>query len=356
MRHLILSVDYEIFGNGAGDVIQHVTGPTERMGRLCDEHKVPLTVFFEVEEYLAFVRYRDELQRDLGYDPAAKIRQQLLSLAAAGHDLQLHLHPQWFGAERVDGRWLLHDSKQSVDDLFESQAGVTQYIRDRKQIISDLLKDSGSRRTVVAYRAGAFTAQPSVKLLPALAANGILVDTSVVKGLTRRNGHLDHFSLDYRSAPSAKEPWRVRSDVAKEDVAGPVWEVPIYSVQGRRFQQATWNRLRAKFSSNVPKDHQRKMVKQLGVSRNPWNVLKFMFQPVPIKLDFHNLSPQTLLRLIRSAPAPSKGLPDIVMLIGHTKEHIDDVAFAKFLQMVSADSNLKVVGMNEVANLLPSPN
>src|SRR5881397_2674327 len=99
MRYLILSVDYEIFGDGSGDVRQDVTGPTERMARLCQRFGLPLTVFFEVEEYLAFDRYSEQLRKATGYDPAALMREQAVSLIQQGHDVQLHLHPEWQGAE-----------------------------------------------------------------------------------------------------------------------------------------------------------------------------------------------------------------------------------------------------------------
>ena len=66
-RHVVLSVDYEIFGNGEGDVRQHVTGPTERMARLCEKYGSPLTVFFEVEEYLAFEKFRDALKKVMNW-------------------------------------------------------------------------------------------------------------------------------------------------------------------------------------------------------------------------------------------------------------------------------------------------
>ena len=36
MRYLVLTNDYEIFGNGSGDVRQHVTEPTERMCRIAE--------------------------------------------------------------------------------------------------------------------------------------------------------------------------------------------------------------------------------------------------------------------------------------------------------------------------------
>jgi hypothetical protein len=144
----------------------------------------------------------------------------------------------------------------------------------------------------------------------------------------------------------------VSRDVAEADPVGPLWEVPIYSRMRRRFQQATWRRLRAKFSRNIPRTQQQDMVRQLGVGRNPVSVFKFLAQPVPIKLDFHNQSPRTLLSWIKSAPAPKNGGPDVIVLIGHTKEHTDDRAFEAFLAITKAESHLKVAGFSEIARIL----
>lgn len=348
-RHIVITVDYEIFGNGEGDVRQHTVGPTERMARLCEKYGVPLTVFFEVEEYLAFEKFRDALIKPLGYDPAALIRQQIISLAKAGHDIQLHLHPQWHRADYRDGKWLLQREKTTVDSLFETQEETTNYIAQRKGVIEKMLAEAGRSQKVTVYRAGAFSAQPGVKLLAALAQNGFVIDSSVVKGLVQNRA--PEF-LDYRSAPSAKGPWRVSREVVEKDPAGPIWEVPIYSQMRRRFHQLTWRRLRAKFSSNIPKTQQHDMVQQLGVGKNPIKILKFLTQPIPIKLDYHNQSPGELISWIKSAPAPANGEPDVLVLIGHTKEHTDDAAFEKFLALAKAERDLKVVGFGEIAQML----
>jgi hypothetical protein len=347
-RKLVLSIDYEVFGNGSGDVRQHVVAPTERMARLAERHGMPLSIFVEVEEYLAFERHARELRASLGYDPAQLIRDQISSLVRRGHDVQLHLHPQWFGATWAHCRWHLNEKRQTVDSLFESTAEAVSYIADRKAALQDMAGSvSGGR--FVAYRAGAFSAQPGRKLIAALAANGFVLDSSVVRGLVHEEPYC---SYDYRNAPSARDPWRVSVDVAQADPTGPLWEVPIYSVMGRRLQQATWGRLRAKFSRNVPKAQQKAMVRQLGVGKSPLQAVKFLCQPVPIKLDFHNLSPRALLRCIKSAPPPTDGLPDVLVAIGHTKEHINDHAFERFLALMAEDPELQVVSLREIAGML----
>ncbi|MCF7762200.1 MAG: hypothetical protein K9N62_00850 [Verrucomicrobia bacterium] len=350
-RRVVLSVDYEVFGNGSGDVRQHILNPTEQMARLCESHGFPLTVFFEVEEYLAFERYRRELTEACGYDPAGLIREQVLALARRGHDIQLHLHPEWHGGRWNGQEWVLRQDQETVDSLFESQGEATSYVASRKRVIDALLEEARTRRRVQVYRAGAFSAQPGRRLLTALAENGIVIDSSVVKGMTRWNGH---GALDYRQAPNAKGPWRVTNDVVREDPAGAVWEFPIYSVMGRRWQQATFARFKAKFSRNVPRAQQTRLVRQLGIRRSPFAFLRFLVEPVPIKLDFHNLEPMKLLHLIRSAPKPENGLPDVLVLIGHTKEHIDNHGFGTFLRLLDSESDIKVVGFAEVAEIVKS--
>lgn len=344
-RKICLTVDHEIFGNGTGDVRQHMTEPTERMAAACEKHGMPLTLFFEVEEFLAFEREREKLVAVLGYDPAAEVRAQAVDLARRGHDLQLHVHPEWVGSAFENGTWKLNADNRTVHSLFASQSETTEYIRSRKAAVDALWAGAGSARRVTAFRAGAFCVQPGERLLPALAANGILIDSSLVKGLTRDD---EHVHLNFRSAPAVRRHWRVATDVAIEDANGAVLEIPIYSLMGRRIQQMTPRRLLAKFSRSVPKEKQREMVNQLNMGRSPASVARFLARPFPIKLDFHNMSAKQMLRWIRNAPPAPTGDMDVIVLIGHSKEHRDHANFETFLAGVAADRSLEVVSMSDL--------
>jgi len=348
MRYVVLSLDYEIFGNGTGDVRQHMVTPTERMARIADQYHLPLTVFVEMEEILAFERNAAVLQRQCGYDPYSLVRRQIEDLARRGHDAQLHLHPQWHQASFEAGRWRLDETKPTVDSLFGSGEAAAQYIGSRKAALEEIAGNSAKRATV--YRAGAFSAQPGTKLISALVENEFRIDSSVVHGLHCQD---ENVCLDYRQAPAGKSTWRVQTDVAVEDCEGGLWEVPITSIPGRRLNQLTLGRLKAKFSRNVPREQQRRMVKQLGVERNPLQLLGFLWQRVPLKLDFHNVSSRKLLSWIRSVPEPAPGALDVVVLIGHTKEHLDDRAFDRLLQGLKMEPELRVVSFHDIAEKLP---
>lgn len=350
-RILLLTLDHEIFGNGSGDVRRHMIEPTQRMARICEGLGMPLTVFFEVEEYLAFDRERDWLCKAWGYSPPAELRTQAVDLVKRGHDLQLHLHPEWVGARFESGRWSVRPERPTVDSLFETQEEVSAYIGERKAVIDGFYEAAGSSRRVAAYRCGAFCAQPGRMLLRALAEHGIVIDSSVVKGMLRRD---EHVHLDFSAAPAERRHWRVSEDVAVQDETGPVTEIPIYSRMGRRVQQLTPRRLMAKFSGNIPKEKQREMVSQLGMGRTPASIVRFLARRFPIKLDFHNMSASQMLRWIRNAPPAPEGDLDVIVLIGHSKEHRDDKEFERFLAGVAADPGLEVVSMSQIAERLKS--
>ncbi len=351
MRCVVLTVDYEIFGNGTGDVGQHMVDPTERMARLCEKYESPLTVFVEMEETFAFERHASELQRWLGYNPYRLVRGQVVDLVRRGHDAQLHLHPQWVDHRLVNGEWQLNDTKATVDSLFETAEETTAYIAQRAAALQEMVSAGNPRKRVNVYRAGAFSAQPGQKLIAALAANGFKIDSSVVHGLRRND---ENVSLDYTGAPAGHQMWRIEKDVAVEHADGRLWEVPIASKPGRRLHQLTYGRLKAKFSKHVPRAQQSRLVKQLGVRKNPIQLLKFLGQQVPIKFDFHNVEPRKLVKWIRALPVPANALPDVVVLIGHSKEHINDVAFETLLGELKRNGDIRVVSFSDIAAMLPS--
>ena len=350
-RQLLLTLDYEIFGNGSGDVRQHMVEPTEQMARICERYEVPLTIFFEVEEYLGFCRNARDLEQALGYDPARLIREQVRSLVRHGHDVQLHLHPQWYGARFASGHWVLRPEMVTVDHLFGTIEETVSYIAERKALLEELIGGVSERR-VSAYRAGAFSARPGGKLLAALAQNDIQFDSSVVRGLFCQTGD---YCLDYRDVKTRKRLWPVSDDVIREDPDGLVWEVPIHSVLARRYQQLTFSRLRAKFSGNIPKTQQKQMVNRFFRPRQPIDTVKALFEPVPLKLDFHNQTSAEFCRAIASAEQEDDlGPVDVLVAIGHSKEHVDDRAFEALVKSISQKPGIEIGTFGTIAQRLAS--
>ncbi|MGJ7024434.1 hypothetical protein [Petrimonas sulfuriphila] len=103
--NLILSFDYELFGDGTGDVFTHMIEPTNAILSMCDAHGIKITLFFEMLEY---IRLKEEWSKGnrMGYtsDPIEAIERQIQQATANGHDIQLHIHPQWYNASFKEGR------------------------------------------------------------------------------------------------------------------------------------------------------------------------------------------------------------------------------------------------------------
>ncbi len=117
MLHIIITIDYEIFGDGTGDVKRHMIEPTNRILNIFDKYGVPLTIMFELTEYFKFIEYDPHIKKDMGYSYADAVRKQVLDAYHRGHDVQLHVHPQWLDAEYKDSKWVMNDAKLSVSKM-----------------------------------------------------------------------------------------------------------------------------------------------------------------------------------------------------------------------------------------------
>ena len=76
-----------------------IVKPTTDLLEICEKYDARYTIFAEICEYWAFKEYSQALTADLGYTPHREIEHQLTLAIQKGHDVQLHLHPQWIGAK-----------------------------------------------------------------------------------------------------------------------------------------------------------------------------------------------------------------------------------------------------------------
>ena len=134
-------------------------------------------------------------------DPATALalEEQWREAVRRGHDVQLHLHPNWLpalGASLKDGTWSWDWSKSKADDYPGDLQELVTRCRDRLQAV---LKPEKADYAVTCFRAGAYQAQPFRRLSAALVANGISCDSSVYaagqsveRGYDYRYAHSDH--------------------------------------------------------------------------------------------------------------------------------------------------------------------
>lgn len=209
---LILTVDYEVFGNGSGCLNACVRRPVEKIINVANKYAAPVTFFVEALEY--------ETMQQAHIDGMSSIVEQLLAAYADGHDIQLHIHPQWHGAEWNGIRWQINEKLWRLGDLDD---GLTfQLLSQGKRWLESLMWSRFPEYKCIAFRAGGWCVQPSHKVVSALIHLGFEIDSTVAPNI--RNITKGEWA-DFRNAPK-KPYWKTDGDVCCEAPSG-IWEIPI---------------------------------------------------------------------------------------------------------------------------------
>ncbi|MCC7487569.1 MAG: hypothetical protein IT529_21555 [Burkholderiales bacterium] len=216
---VIVSFDYELFfGDTPGTAERCLIEPTAALRDIAARHGAPFAYFVDAG-YLWRMeadRFRDTAISET-YD---MVRRQLAQLAAAGHDLQLHVHPHWEDTRYEGGNWRMNLAR------FRLHAFGRELIRDIVARYKAALCVAAQGSDVFCYRAGGWALQPFDVIASALKENGIYVDSSVYP-----HG-VDTSSLrcyDFRGAPP-DSVWRFEEDPLRKAVDGYFTEVAISSI------------------------------------------------------------------------------------------------------------------------------
>src|SRR5689334_17177668 len=97
--------DWELSGNGSGDVEELQIEPMRELVKVYDRYGIRGSFNAEVMQQLSFRRLQDRYP-ELGH-AAVAWDNAVLETYRKGHDVQLHIHPQWIGAEYKNGGWSL---------------------------------------------------------------------------------------------------------------------------------------------------------------------------------------------------------------------------------------------------------
>ena len=211
--NLILTIDYEVFGNGRGCVDRCVIDPADRMMTIADRFKAPVTFFVETTEFISM--------QAKAMAVVDRVRHQLSRAISRGHDIQLHVHPQWKNAtQESDGYWQVDDKQWRIADLpFEE---ILELLRAGKSWLESVMGEGRSGQHCVAFRAGSWCIQPSESVVKALVGCGFQIDSTVAPGI--QNMAFGEWS-DFRNAP-ARPFWKTDGNVCCVTSSG-LWEIPI---------------------------------------------------------------------------------------------------------------------------------
>lgn len=220
-----MTLDYELYGNGSGDVFKHIIAPTDKILELVKNYNIHITFFFEVVEYW---KLKEEWERgnNMGYDtnPIVAIEDQLKQAYQEGHDVQLHLHPQWVDAKYVKDHWEVNFNEWRLGGYKrEGEFSLVNLLKKGKKTLEDIIQPIDPDYQCIALRAGGYNIHPSQEIVKAMQAVHLYIDSSIFPG-GKEDGMLSCY--DYSSIPVDVGVWNVGT---KLEIMGTseIIELPI---------------------------------------------------------------------------------------------------------------------------------
>jgi hypothetical protein len=317
MIECVFTLDYEIYGNGQGDLTSLVLEPTNRLLALFRSRGDRFVLFVEAAELEAIEAARS--------DPAiAAVKAQIRDAHEHGFEIALHVHPQWCNATYRDGRWRLDYREYNLCTLARSR--MVEIVDQSIEYLRRTLDDPGY--TPTSFRAGNWLFQPTAVLAQVLADKGIRVDSSVYKGGVQRA-----LGLDYRKAGGNGHAWKFGQEVNVPDPDGILLEIPTYTelvvpwaMLTRKRLSFGWNRVGN--GSEHENGHK-------GLRASPLRkALDLARLRYPRKLDFCRMTLHELLRTIDRARRADGADPAVfhpIVAIGHAKDLVDHDTVQRFL-------------------------
>jgi hypothetical protein len=360
--------DWELSGDGSGDARELQFRPMRELVKIYNAHKVRGSFNAEVMQQLAFRKFENthpEL-KTLADEWDATLRETYRQ----GHDVQLHIHPQWKNAVYENGRWRLsadwsilkYDAKEAYQMML---AG--------KEYLENLLRPVDAAYACVSFRSGSWCIAPSPHMLSLLVRLGIIFDMSIVGGVRYETKRIN---LDYTNCEEDFLPYYpVMTDARKvSDKPEPIISIPTNHFYGSRRQvfkhhlgKALEKVKRRAWLASTPQQGSRSVeayghewaqtryaslwarVYEKGIV--PYLKGKHLISDIA-QLDYALL--QEMLSSIRRR-ALASGLEAIpVILENHTKDIQDFADIERFIKDVSQAPDIKCLTLSELARELQS--
>ena len=163
---VIIEDDWELGGDGSGNVASHQYLPARFLMDTAEELGIKLTFMVEVLQQLKCLEFSESssdfrLQSRLWDDTVAE-------MCGRGFDVQLHLHPQWHtatleaGKPRLEPNWNI--GRFSREDQHQMISGSLDYL-------AGLLEGRGYSSEIIAFKAGNWGMVRHISQMPARASS-----------------------------------------------------------------------------------------------------------------------------------------------------------------------------------------
>jgi hypothetical protein len=351
--YLVLTHDWELRGNGSGDIEEIQFAPLRKLLDIYGNANIKTTILPDLMQQLVFRKLARE-HPALGV-LAGRWDEHVQNAFKLGHDIQLHLHPQWLNAAYVAGRWelrsdwsLLNYDRKTARDM----------IREGKSYLENLIQPFDSDYRCIAFRAGALAIGPSPHLLSLLIEHGIELDVSIAGGLYINTKNL---TVDFRDCEEDLEPFypqladaRKMSAKSEEIVC-----VPIHHFHGSRRHALTeqYSMVRRRLSS-AKTDHVYSVSEWSQKGRGsfvtrlydkgiaPYISGKYLLADTA---RLNDIGLKEMLRSIRrnAAKLATKEVP--VVVTNHPKEISDFGPIERFISEVARADDIACITLTELS-------
>lgn len=330
-KYLLLTLDYELYGDGSGDVFETMIEPTNQLLDVARHYDVKFTIFFEVVEYW---RLKEEWAKGnkMGYkkNPVAAIEDQLRAAYQEGHDIQLHIHPQWVRAKYDENHWMVNIEDWRLGGYEgEGRNSLVNLLRRGKETIEHIVGDLDPEYRCVALRAGGYNVQPSHDIVSAMKEVGLCCDSSIYPG-GKETGLFSRY--DYTGISEKEGFWIVGDSLEDKGNSGIV-ELPIVAFPVVRWKKyLSRERMRAllKNVSSAKKTFVAKTENVDGGGRK--NRIGFFFQKEWQTWDYCLFSAKLHREFLRKIKAQKNR--SFAVLVGHPKSYSGGNGFEFLLKQV----------------------
>lgn len=212
---LLFTLDYELFlGSRSGDVENCLIKPMRLYLDRVEQYGLRFTIFVDAA-YLYILKQYAERYPTLRCD-VEKVSAHLQELQRRGHDIQLHIHPQWYYSTFDGTEWQIDTNHYKLSDIPANE--VKRLFKESKDLLDGII---GKKTT--AFRAGGFSAQPTNLLTELFAENGLVLDSSVCPGAYYDSVYQNY---DYRNCLQTAL-YRFDDDICVNRKDGRFVELPI---------------------------------------------------------------------------------------------------------------------------------
>ncbi len=350
-RHLVaVTVDYETWQplpkgvsiNWDKDVFE----PARELMEVSQEHQVKLTLMAEMGEYFWLCANDPQIAR--------KMEQQWRQAIRLGHDVQLHLHPNWLpelGAGIKDGQWHWDSTKASAHDY---PGDLGELIKKCTSSLEALLTEDNPGYRTTSFRAGGYRAQPFRRLAQVLSANGIFCDSSVYAGgVSHERGY------DYSLAYSDHQPYFANPcdpQLKAPPSEARVVELPIFTyLPGERWflDNEEGGRFARRLIRYLDEEMRRRPTSESS-RRKRW--VRGKFSTLYGRMRRHRsllnrILPRGLAHQLTAYEPERLAGNEYYVMIGHTKANLHFEAIRQNFNALAQDGRFEFVTLSEMARL-----